>query len=198
MNINNFLKIPLVKIVVTVLFLLYIYDKTKDDPRTASYQISKANIGESIDNIKYAMKVAKDSASSAGSENSESDDGYKSANKSKFFSGPIVFNDVVVGDDGPQAVCGSQVVIQYSLIEKDNQNLVNQSNMSLKIGSGFNQIIEKGILGMRAGGIRTIDIPSNFSSGDVNYDNLIKNKSMIYKIMLIIANDPQDKEARCE
>ena len=70
--------------------------------------------------------------------------------------------------------------------------------MSLKIGSGFNKLIEKGILGMRPGGVRIIDIPKNFSSGDSNYDYLIKNKQMIYKILLITAANPQTPETGCE
>lgn len=197
MNINNFLKMPLVKIIVTILFIIYIYNQTKNDPRTASYHFKNADLGKSIDNIKGALKVAKNSVNNAP-DILESQQEIESKKIGGFYSGQISFNDLVVGDKNPQVVCGSEVTIQYSLLEKDTDNLINQSQMVFKIGEGFNRLIEKAIIGMKIGGIRIIDIPADFSTGDYNYDNLIKNKKMIYKVLLMNNNNSSVQGANCE
>ncbi|MBM3590398.1 MAG: FKBP-type peptidyl-prolyl cis-trans isomerase [Alphaproteobacteria bacterium] len=197
MNINNFLKMPLVKIIVTILFIFYLYEQTKNDPRTASYQLSKINFGDSVDGLKNAINIAKKSSSGANY-NSDDQDFNNDSNSPSQDLGPISFDDLLIGDKAPEALCGSQVSIQYSLLEKDSNNLINQSQITFKIGEGFNKLIEKAIIGMKGGGIRVIDIPNNFSTGDVNYDELIKTKKMIYKVLLIVANNTNISGASCE
>jgi len=197
MNINNFLKMPLVKIIVTILFIFYLYEQTKNDPRTASYQLSKINFGDSVDGLKNAINIAKKSSSGANY-NSDDQDFNNDSNSPSQDLGPISFDDLLIGNKAPEALCGSQVSIQYSLLEKDSNNLINQSQITFKIGEGFNKLIEKAIIGMKGGGIRVIDIPNNFSTGDVNYDELIKTKKMIYKVLLIVANNTNISGASCE
>jgi len=197
MNINNFLKMPLVKIIVTILFIFYLYEQTKNDPRTASYQLSKINFGDSVDGLKNAINIAKKSSSGANY-NSDDQDFNNDSNSPSQDLGPISFDDLLIGNKAPEALFGSQVSIQYSLLEKDSNNLINQSQITFKIGEGFNKLIEKAIIGMKGGGIRVIDIPNNFSTGDVNYDELIKTKKMIYKVLLIVANNTNISGASCE
>ncbi|NBX52548.1 MAG: hypothetical protein EBT63_02725 [Proteobacteria bacterium] len=59
-------------------------------------------------------------------------------------------------------------------------------------------MIEKAVIGMKGGGIRIIDIPNNFSTGDNRYDELIKTKKMIYRVLLITANNSNTAGASCE
>ncbi|NCA27790.1 MAG: hypothetical protein EBS92_00745 [Proteobacteria bacterium] len=198
MNINNFLKMPLVKITVTILFIFYLYEKTKNDPRTASYQLSKVNFGDSIDGIKNAINIAKKSSSGDNFNSEDQDFKNNHKNSSSQDLGLISFDDLVLGDKSPEVLCGSQVSIQYSLLEKDSNNLINQSQITFKIGEGFNKLIEKAVIGMKGGGIRIIDIPNNFSTGDNRYDELIKTKKMIYRVLLITANNSNTAGASCE
>lgn len=198
MNINNFLKMPLVKITVTILFIFYLYEKTKNDPRTASYQLSKVNFGDSIDGIKNAINIAKKSSSGDNFNSEDQDFKNNHKNSSSQDLGLISFDDLVLGDKSPEVLCGSQVSIQYSLLEKDSNNLINQSQITFKIGEGFNKLIEKAVIGMKGGGIRIIDIPNNFSTGDNRYDELIKTKKMIYRVLLITANNSNTVGASCE
>ena len=52
MSINNFLKLPIVKLIATVALLYYIFNETKTDPRSASYYLTKENIDKSLDSVK--------------------------------------------------------------------------------------------------------------------------------------------------
>ncbi|NBX52547.1 MAG: hypothetical protein EBT63_02720 [Proteobacteria bacterium] len=110
MNINNFLKMPLVKITVTILFIFYLYEKTKNDPRTASYQLSKVNFGDSIDGIKNAINIAKKSSSGDNFNSEDQDFKNNHKNSSSQDLGLISFDDLVLGDKSPEVLCGSQSV----------------------------------------------------------------------------------------
>jgi hypothetical protein len=50
---------------------------------------------------------------------------------------------------------------------------------------------------MKIGGVRLVDIPTNFVSGDVAVDNAIKTKKMFYKISLVSLVNPKNTE-NCE
>ena len=56
--INDFLKLPIVKLIAMIALILYIFEKTKNDPSSISHQINKENIAKSIDIVKQNMQNA--------------------------------------------------------------------------------------------------------------------------------------------
>ena len=54
--INDFLKLPIVKLIAMIALIYYIFEKTKNDPSSISHQINKENIAKSIDVVKQNMQ----------------------------------------------------------------------------------------------------------------------------------------------
>ena len=197
MNINNFLNIPLVKIVVTILFFYYIFEQTKDDPRSASYQLKNADFDQSVGAIKTALKLSSESAK-MDEDNSSENLAIENMAVNEFSKyDKIIFNDELIGQSGPEVLCGSDVFLQYSIQDKLTKDNLSKATISLKIGNKTNWVLEKGLVGMKSGGIRSIDIPSNFKTGDSLIDNAIKSKPMIYKVSLVSVINPQNVQ-NCE
>lgn len=193
MKINNFLNIPIVKIIVTLLFFYYIYEQTKDDPRSASYQIKNANFDESVGAVKTALKLTAQSASNDDKGAKLPIDNSTAEIKSK----PLVFVDEIVGQSGSLISCGNEVFIQYSISDKESKAVLSQSSYSLKIGTKTNLLVEKSLIGMKVGGVRVVDIPSDYITGEGSVDELLKTKKLIYKIVAINVINPQTSE-NCE
>jgi hypothetical protein len=193
MKINNFLNIPIVKIIVTLLFFYYIYEQTKDDPRSASYQIKNANFDESVGAVKTALKLTAQSASNDDKGAKLPIDNSTAEIKSK----PLVFVDEIVGQSGSLIACGNEVFIQYSISDKESKAVLSQSSYSLKIGTKTNLLVEKSLIGMKVGGVRVVDIPADYITGEGSVDELLKTKKLIYKIVAINVINPQTSE-NCE
>jgi len=201
MNINNFLNVPLVKIVVTILFFYYIFEQTKDDPKSASYQLKNADFDQSVSAIKTVLKLSNENVKIINNEDSVSNTTNQNTSSVSIENNPtnnqINFSDLVIGQENPVAICGSEALIQYAIQDKEAKTLLNQATINIKIGSKINKIIEKGLIGMKIGGVRLVDIPTNFASGDGVVDNAIKTKKMFYKISLIGLINPKKTE-NCE
>jgi hypothetical protein len=201
MNINNFLNVPLVKIVVTILFFYYIFEQTKDDPKSASYQLKNADFDQSVSAIKTVLKLSNENVKIINKEDSVTETTNQNTSSVSTESNPtsnqISFSDLVIGQENPVAICGSEALIQYAIQDKDAKTPLSQATISIKIGSKLNKIIEKGLIGMKIGGVRLVNIPENFTIGDVAVDNAIKTKKMFYKISLFGLINPKKTE-NCE
>jgi hypothetical protein len=97
----------------------------------------------------------------------------------------LAYLDVRQGFGEDRVKCGSEVEIEYILTNKNNGDIINKSRMNFDVGSGFNKIIERALIGMNLGAERIVDIPKNFKTGDNIYDDMIQNSNMVYKISLI-------------
>lgn len=192
MGINDFLKLPIVKIVVTLLFLYYVYYKTKDNPRSISYHINKENFSKAGEAIKLGAKQVYNEDSDINS-SSENQSFGKSQIKEK-----LNFYEVNYGGGDKIATCGSEVEISYALISKLSQDIYNKSQIKLFIGEGFNHVMEQTIIGMKEGATRLVDIPKGFKTGDATYDKLIQNNDMIYRINLTKISDNKKEGLNCE
>jgi hypothetical protein len=191
MWINNLLKMPIVKLIAMFALLYYIFDKTKDDPRTISYHLNKENIGKSIEiankNINNLSAIKEELQKKDSNQNFD-----QQVDKMN-----LSFQDIRQGIGSNQAVCGSEVFIEYSLMSKNSGDVLNKSNIKFEIGSKFNEIIEKTLIGMTAGGIRVVDIPHDFRVGDQRYDDMIQNSNMVYKISLLTVSEEAKPNAIC-
>ena len=174
--INDFLKLPIVKLIAMIALIYYIFEKTKNDPSSISHQINKENISKSIDVVKQNMQNI-----------SNVKEGIK-----------LSYQDIRQGVGGAQVKCGSEVEIEYILMNKNNGDIVNKSKMKFDIGSRFNKIIEKALIGMSAGAERIVDIPKTFKTGDNIYDYMIQNSNMTYKILLMKVSDEVNAGKVCD
>ena len=183
--INEFLKLPIVKLIAMIALVFYIFEKTKNDPSSISHQINKENIAKSIDVVKQNMQNI--SNVKEGIKN-YSEDGVANIENSYEIGvekTELSYQDIRQGMGGTQVTCGSEVEIEYTLMNKNNGDIVNKSKMKFDIGGRFNKIIEKALIGMSAGAERIVDIPKTFKTGDNIYDAMIQNSNMTYKISLM-------------
>jgi FKBP-type peptidyl-prolyl cis-trans isomerase len=198
MLINNFLKLPIVKLIAMVALIYYIYNETKEDPRSISYHLTQQNIDKSLDSLKKSLNTISEAQKEIKAVNNYEASSSQQAEVMNDDQKIVLnYKDIREGIGENQVVCGSQVSIEYTLINADNSDIINKSNMDFEIGSKFNDLIEKGLIGMKAGGIRTIEIPKNFHIGDKIYDEMIKNSNMIYKILLLKLSDSPKQNAVC-
>jgi hypothetical protein len=183
--INDFLKLPIVKLIAMIALVFYIFEKTKNDPSSISHQINKENITKSIEIVKQNMQNI--SNIKEGEKNLPKDGVGNIENNIEVAEGKteLSYNDIRQGFGEDKAKCGSEVEIEYVLTNKNNGDIINKSRMNFEIGSGFNKIIERALIGMNLGAERIVDIPKSFKIGDNIYDDMIQNSNMAYKISLI-------------
>jgi FKBP-type peptidyl-prolyl cis-trans isomerase len=196
--INEFLKLPIVKLIAMIALVFYIFEKTKNDPSSISHQINKENIAKSIDVVKQNMQNI--SNVKEGIKN-YSEDGVANVENSYEVGvekTELSYQDIRQGIGGAQVRCGSEVEIEYTLMNKINGDIVNKSKMKFDIGSKFNKIIEKALIGMSVGAERIVDIPKTFKTGDNIYDALIQNSSMTYKISLMKVSEEFKSGVVCD
>ena len=199
MSINNFLKLPIIKLIATVALLYYIFNETKTDPRSISYHLTEENIDKSLDSLKKSLNTISEAQQEIRAMNNNDSIPTKES-EALYNDQKIVLNykDIRQGVGENQVECGSQVSIEYTLINSNNGDIINKSNMDFEVGSRFNELIEKGLIGMKMGGIRNIDIPKNFKIGDNIYDKMIQDSAMVYKVLLLKISDLPNQNAVCD
>ena len=199
MSINNFLKLPIIKLIATIALLYYIFNETRTDPRSISYHLTEENIDKSLDSLKKSLNTISEAQQEIRAMNNNDSIPTKES-EALYNDQKIVLNykDIRQGVGENEVVCGSQVSIEYTLINSNNGDMINKSNMDFEVGSRFNELIEKGLIGMKMGGIRTIDIQKNFKIGDNVYDKMIQDSAMVYKVLLLKISDLPNQNAVCD
>jgi len=106
----------------------------------------------------------------------------------------LVINDISVGS-GDIAEAGNRVTINYVGRLEDgtifDSSTVHAEPAQFVVGSG--QVIEgldKGIVGMRVGGKRTLRIPSNMGYGANDIDSIPGGSTLMFEIELLKAEKP--------
>jgi FKBP-type peptidyl-prolyl cis-trans isomerase len=196
--INDFLKLPIVKLIAMIALIYYIFEKTKNDPSSISHQINKENIAKSIDVVKQNMQNISNVKEEMKNNSEEGVANIKNSYEVGVEKEELTYQDVRQGVGGAQVKCGSEVEIEYILMNKNNGDIVNKSKMKFDIGSRFNKIIEKALIGMSAGAERIVDIPKNFKMGDNIYDYMIQTSNMTYKISLMKVSEEVKVGAVCD
>lgn len=192
MSINNFLKLPIVKIIAMAVMVYYIFDKTKEDPQAISYHLTKENFVKSVENVKDSVEKISTVTDQIKEDQGVIDEASQ-AKKLKLF-----YRTIREGAGGNKVVCGSEVSIEYDLMKIENGEVINKSNMKFDIGTKFNELIEKALMGMTAGGIRVVEIPTDFKTGDNVYDEMIQKSGMVYRITLLSVSDNAKNNLTCD
>ena len=190
--INNFFKSGLIKILILFVFLYFVYEKSKNDPRSFSNTLKNQDFKKNISDLKINYEVI------------------KKAKEEGVFDNDKIQNDNVDNYDNlevdivrqgiantQQANCNDEVDIEYVLMSESG-NIANKSIIKIFIGENFNKIIEKTLIGMHIGEIRTVKIPKTFTTGDSKYDGFIQDRNMIYQVMLIQVNKSIANKYKCD
>jgi hypothetical protein len=196
--INDFLKLPIVKLIAMIALIYYIFEKTKNDPSSISHQINKENIAKSIDVVKQNMQNISNVKEGVKNNSEEGIANIENSYEVGVEKAELSYQDIRQGLGGALVKCGSEVEIEYTLMNKNNGDIVNKSKMKFDIGSRFNKIIEKALIGMSAGAERIVDIPKNFKMGDKIYDYMIQTSDMTYKISLMKVSEEVKVGAVCD
>ena len=196
--INDFLKLPIVKLIAMIALIYYIFEKTKNDPSSISHQINKENIAKSIDVVKQNMQNISNVKEGIKNNAEEGIANIENSYEVGVEKTELSYQDIRQGIGGAQVKCGSEVEIEYTLMNKNNGDIVNKSKMKFDIGSRFNKIIEKALIGMSAGAERIVDIPKTFKMGDKIYDYMIQTSDMTYKISLMKVSEEVKVGAVCD
>lgn len=196
--INDFLKLPIVKLIAMIALIYYIFEKTKNDPSSISHQINKENIAKSIDVVKQNMQNISNVKEGVKNNSEEGIANIENSYEVGVEKAELSYQDIRQGLGGALVKCGSEVEIEYTLMNKNNGDIVNKSKMKFDIGSRFNAIIEKALIGMSAGAERIVDIPKNFKMGDKIYDYMIQTSDMTYKISLMKVSEEVKVGAVCD
>ena len=80
----------------------------------------------------------------------------------------------------------------------ESGEVINKSNMKFDIGTKFNELIERALMGMTAGGIRVVEIPADFKTGDNVYDEMIQKSGMVYRISLLSVSENAKNNLTCD
>ena len=192
MSINNFLKLPIVKIIAMAVMVYYIFDKTKEDPQAISYHLTKENFVKSVENVKDSVEKISTVTAQIKEDQGLVDEA-SGAKKLKLF-----YRTIREGSGGNKVVCGSEVSIEYDLMKIENDEVINKSNMKFDIGTKFNELIERALMGMTAGGIRVVEIPADFKTGDNVYDGMIQKSGMVYRISLLSVSENAKNNLTCD
>lgn len=196
--INDFLKLPIVKLIAMIALIYYIFEKTKNDPSSISHQINKENIAKSIDVVKQNMQNISNVKEGVKNNSEEGIANIENSYEVGVEKAELSYQDIRQGLGGALVKCGSEVEIEYTLMNKNNGDIVNKSKMKFDIGSRFNAIIEKALIGMSAGAERIVDIPKNFKMGDKIYDYMIQTSDMTYKISVMKVSEEVKVGAVCD
>ena len=99
---------------------------------------------------------------------------------------------------GAEAVAGKIVGVQYSgkLVDGTEFDSSRGTPLRIPLGGGF--VIEgweKGLLGMRVGGKRRLEIPPEMGYGDEGFEPEIPpNATLIFEVELVEVSEPKEGE----
>lgn len=109
---------------------------------------------------------------------------------------PFAVTDLVIGD-GAEALAGRTVIISYDGFlfddaQPESKGLLVDSSRAEIFVLGAGEVIdafERGVPGMRVGGVRRIETPPDLAFGDVQNGAIPPNSSLVYDVTLLGAVD---------
>jgi hypothetical protein len=99
----------------------------------------------------------------------------------------VVVKDIAPGSGSQLVLCGSEVNIIRSLASQTLGQVDFANSEKLVIGSKKNWLIEKNIIGMKKGGLRSITIARDFKTSDKKIRQLLETRKsdVTYQIILV-------------
>jgi hypothetical protein len=195
MFIFKLLRNPLIKIigVVSILYFALFYDKKEPEAlgnRLAPERI-KQEIGQAhekgefiISNVHLARQMAQDKVRA---------DLLKSGEELK-----ISIEDVEVGKGEEIVECGDEVEISYIVYDGRSKQLQVFNFKKFTVNPATQQIVDQNIIGMKKGGIRSINVPYGFKSEDKQLIENMRFSSSDIRYQVTLANISRKGAMSCE
>ncbi len=174
MKILELLRNPLIKGIGICLVLYFALFANKQHPKSLGNRLSAENVKKDLEdatskgsfiisNVKMANKLAKNP---------------DLQNKLKETApvtpvADISIEDLELGAGDKAVACGDEVTFSYGIYGKDGRQLDFVGSEKFIIGSKANVLLEKNITGMKAGGIRYINIPHGTQIADPKISRLL-------------------------
>ncbi len=194
---------PLVKWTGILAILYFAIFSNKDNPRSIGNRISSENIEKSlqearkksdyiIENVKMARSLAANNASQptpgATQPHSTTAQGLNAAQELNIGSGDLTLS------------CGNEVVVSYAIYKSDATQIEFVNSQQLVIGSKSEPFLEENILGMKIGGIRSINFSNTNSISDRKIIELMKkhDSELRMQVTLLSIIPGEDRDIFCK
>lgn len=174
MKIIELLRNPLIKGIGICLVLYYALFANTQHPKSLGNRLSPENVKKDlaeatskgsfiISNVKMANELAK---------NPDLQTNLKEPTPATPVA-DISIEDLELGAGDKIVACGDEVIFAYGVYGKDGRQLDFVGSEKFIIGSQANVLLEKNITGMKAGGIRYINIPRGTQIADPKIARLL-------------------------
>lgn len=183
-TILELLKVPLVKIIAAVVILYFALFYDKNNPDSLGVRLSSERIKQNLNDVEEhgrfiisnIHKVKEMSPNGINAKQMEDEN----------------FDLLTIQDDkigaGEELKCGDEVDVSYIIRVTDSTSQLEEVKQEkLVIGNNIHSFIEKKIIGMKLGGVRTIDIPRTYKTSDQKLKFLLKfnETNLQYKVTLL-------------
>ena len=196
-TIMELLRRPLVKIIGLMLVMYFGLFSNKQDPDSLGNRLSSQNIKENFSEIheksNFILFNIDRAKQMSGKELGTGED------PSQSFS-VITAQDYASGSGDEQLKCGDLAEISYDVrVFGSNSSLEFVTKENLIIGSNSNSLLEQKIIGMKTGGVRIINIPRDFKSGNKKIAFLLKfnEAALQYTVSLLKFSAANEGAASC-
>ncbi len=196
MKLFNLTKNRLIKTAGILAILYFALFSNKDNPRSLGNRLSSENISKGlkeakeksdyiIENVKMAQSLSKDPSI------------YKTENSQPK---AITIQDLNLGSGEASIACSDEAIISYAIYTNDSTQVDFVNTKQLTVGSKSESLIEENIIGMKVGGVRSINVSASASINDQKLINLIKkhNSNLKIQVTLLSIIPSQDKTISCK
>jgi hypothetical protein len=168
MKIFELLKHPLLKWPGIILILYFGLFHDKRNPSSLGNRLSR-------DNVKKNLSEAIDKTKFIAANVHEAQEVLKQKEAAETQSGPkpeVSVDDNEIGSGEEVVSCSDNVEISYAIYDQNGKQLEFFPLEKFRVGTKYNQIIEKNIIGMKKDGIRNIKVPQGFKTDDKKLSEL--------------------------
>lgn len=188
----DLLRNPLFKFIGIGVILYFALFSNRENPDSLGNRLSseriKKNITEIQDKSRFIavnVKMAQNAA--------------KQKEEKKTVNTQIVAQDTTYGTGDPIA-CNEEAEITYGLYTAEGKQLDFQQSKIFVLGKKENPLLEKNIVGMRVGGVRTVSIPRDSMISDKKLGDLLRfhGTDLKYEITLLSISKTSETTLICE
>lgn len=178
------LKNPIVRACGVAMVLYFALFANKENPESLGNRLSADNVKKNLGDMKEKGKFIAVNVKAAQDVAKQMKSMPKPVVKAENFAG-IKVSDLTKGE-GAAAICSDEVIVDYGLYGNKGKQLYFISSEKFTLGQRQNWLLEKHILGMQKGTVRSLMIPQNFDTDNAKIKQyLLTNRTGIeFKITL--------------
>ena len=196
--IHKILQNPIIKIVGIMIILYFALFANKQEPNSLGNRLKPEVVKKDIKEIKQKSQFILLNLQTTQGAKKETDAPPPKSSED------VVIENLAEGSGAELISCGAETIISYNILDTKNNQLVKVPEQKFIIGNRSNWIIEKNIIGMKSGAIRTISIPTDFKTDDIKLMQLLKSNQygLKYQVTILSFQNPvnasPDLESHCK